>query len=73
MACSTSASEKFKDVFPLISFHRYIIFSIYLCIMFFDPVRNQTLNRKFLLELIQGRAKFNQRNMSRQRTLNFDE
>ena len=39
---------------------------------FFDAVRNRTSNRKYLLGLIKRRSKVYQKNMSCERTSNFD-
>ena len=40
---------------------------------FFDTVRNQTSNRKYLPELIKRRSKVHQKNMSREPPLSFDQ
>ena len=41
--------------------------------VFTYAVGNQISNWKYLLELIKGRSKVHQRNMSRKRGLNFDQ
>ena len=49
----------------------YISWFIFHHLHFFDFVRNQTLNKKILLELIKRRSKVQKNNMSRKRALNF--
>ena len=51
----------------------YISWFIFHHLHFFYFVRNQTLNKKILLELIKRRSKFQKNNMSRERALNFDQ
>ena len=51
----------------------YISWFIFHHLHFFDFVRNQTLNKKILLELIKRRSKVQKNNMSREHALNFDQ
>ena len=51
----------------------YISWFIIHHLHFFDFVRNQTLNKKILLELIKRRSEVQKNNMSREHALNFDQ
>ena len=51
---------------PFVSFKVYVKY-------FFDVLRNQTSNKKYLLELMKRRKKFYKSFISRDRTLHFDQ
>ena len=67
--------RKVKMYFSLFLFRRCFNFRVcmYLCNVFFDSIRNQTSNRKYIQGLIKRRLKVHQRKKSRERILNFDQ
>ena len=70
----TSTSDTSETVYLLAFISSFISFGVRIHLQyFFDGVRNQFSNSKYLFKLIETRSKVHAKNLLRERVLNFDQ
>ena len=74
MASATPTSETGENLCLFVFISSFVSFGVCIYVQYFlDVMRNQTLNKKYLPELRKRRSKVHEKNISRERALNFDQ
>ena len=72
MDSSTSTSEISEKVYLFVFISSNVFFVVCIFVQyFFDAVKNQFSNKKYILELIKKGSKVHEKNLSRERFLKF--
>ena len=74
MASATPASETGENLYLFVFISSFVSIGVCIYVQYFlDVLRNQTLNKKYLPELLKRRSRVHEKNMSHERALNFDQ